>query len=156
MIKWKSARQNCPSSSCVTFFFLRVIQTCFFFFFFLRLCRGSSSCWTLYFPLWCLFVLVFMPFSLFIPGISFHRASEQKRINVTAAPLNGSSPRQLDLDLYLGVYAGDARRAHIAFLFFCVSFCDCNSMNRPTLAWLRPKAFKAHRMRGRGLSCTSR
>ncbi|XP_075896037.1 ATP-binding cassette sub-family C member 4-like isoform X2 [Nelusetta ayraudi] len=33
-------------------------------------------------------------------------ASEQKHINVTAVHLNGSSPRQLDLDLYLGVYAG--------------------------------------------------
>ncbi|XP_029315504.1 multidrug resistance-associated protein 4-like isoform X2 [Cottoperca gobio] len=32
-------------------------------------------------------------------------ASEQKHINVTE-PLNGSFPRQLDLDLYLGVYAG--------------------------------------------------
>ncbi|KAK5861056.1 hypothetical protein PBY51_022480 [Eleginops maclovinus] len=32
-------------------------------------------------------------------------ASEQKHINVTE-PLNGSLPRQLDLDLYLGVYAG--------------------------------------------------
>lgn len=42
------------------------------------------------------------------------RASEQKHINVTEH-LNGSFPRQLDLDLYLGVYAGEARRAHIAF-----------------------------------------
>ncbi|KAK1903162.1 Multidrug resistance-associated protein 4, partial [Dissostichus eleginoides] len=32
-------------------------------------------------------------------------ASEQKHINVTE-PLNGSLPQQLDLDLYLGVYAG--------------------------------------------------
>ncbi|KAM8856472.1 ATP-binding cassette sub-family C member 4-like isoform 2-T2 [Spinachia spinachia] len=32
-------------------------------------------------------------------------ASEQKRINVTEH-LNGSLPRQMDLDLYLGVYAG--------------------------------------------------
>lgn len=35
------------------------------------------------------------------------RASEQKHINVTEH-LNGSFPRQLDLDLYLGVYAGEA------------------------------------------------
>ncbi|XP_056145091.1 ATP-binding cassette sub-family C member 4-like [Lampris incognitus] len=34
-----------------------------------------------------------------------HWASEQEHINVTEH-LNGSSPRQLDLDLYLGVYAG--------------------------------------------------
>lgn len=56
--------------------------------------------------------------SLSSPPLPFHRASEQKHINVTAVHLNGSSPRQLDLDLYLGVYAGDARRAHIAFFFF--------------------------------------
>lgn len=42
------------------------------------------------------------------------RASEQKHINVTEH-LSGSFPQQLDLDLYLGVYAGEAHRAHIAF-----------------------------------------
>uniref|UniRef100_A0A8C2XIA3 Multidrug resistance-associated protein 4 n=1 Tax=Cyclopterus lumpus TaxID=8103 RepID=A0A8C2XIA3_CYCLU len=36
---------------------------------------------------------------------SIHLASEQKNINVTEH-LNGSFPQQLDLDLYLGVYAG--------------------------------------------------
>lgn len=94
------------------------------------------------------------------PPLPFHRASEQKHINVTAVHLNGSSPRQLDLDLYLGVYAGDARRAHIAFFFFLCTVCGCecgsHSMNRPTVAWLRPKAFKAHCMCGWGLSCTGR
>lgn len=131
------------------------------FFFFSMPVRGSFSCRTLYFPLLCLFVLVYMPFFFLSPPPSFHRASEQKHINVTAVHLNGSSARQLDLDLYLGVYAGDARRANIAFFFLCVSIvcgCECgrHSMNRPTVAWLRPKAFKAHCMCGRGLSCTRR
>lgn len=64
---------------------------------------------------------------LSLSPLPFHRASEQKHINVTAVHLNGSSPRQLDLDLYLGVYAGDARRAHIAFFFFCVPFVAVNA-----------------------------
>lgn len=132
---------------------LHIRQTCF-----LSVhTRCSSSCWTLYFGLLCLFVLVYVQFFFLYapPPLSFHRASEQKHINVTAVHLNGSSPRQLDLDLYLGVYAGDARRA----LFLCtVCGCECgsHSMNRPTVAWLGPKAFKAHCMCGWGLSCTDR
>lgn len=70
----------------------------------------------------CLFVLVCLRSLLWM----IHRASEQKRINV-AEHLNGSSPRQLDLDLYLGVYAGDARRAHIAFL------CTVEALNAPAI-----------------------
>lgn len=61
------------------------------------------------------FVVVFIcPCVFMVPLWLIRRASEQKHINVTEH-LNGSFPRQLDLDLYLGVYAGDARRALIAF-----------------------------------------
>lgn len=61
------------------------------------------------------FVVVFICPCVFVVLLRMIcRASEQKHINVTEH-LNGSFPRQLDLDLYLGVYAGDARRAHIAF-----------------------------------------
>lgn len=60
-------------------------------------------------------------------ALSFHRASEQKRINATAARLNSSGPRQPDLDLYLGVYAGDARRAHTAFFLLCMVFVAENA-----------------------------
>lgn len=92
----------------------------------------ACACVQLVFMLDTLFsIVVFIcpcvhAFFFLYPGPSFHRASEQKHINVTAVHLNGSSPRQLDLDLYLGVYAGDARRAHIAF-FFCVSFVAVNA-----------------------------
>lgn len=54
------------------------------------------------------------------------RASEQKHINVTEH-LNGSFPRRLDLDLYLGVYAGEAHKAHIAFL------CTVEALNTPAI-----------------------
>lgn len=61
------------------------------------------------------FLVVFIcPCGFFVLLWLIRRASEQKHINVTEH-LNGSLPRQLDLDLYLGVYAGEAHRAHIAF-----------------------------------------
>lgn len=45
------------------------------------------------------------------------RASEQKYTGVTEH-LNGSFPQQVDLDLYLGIYAGEARWALIALCVF--------------------------------------
>ena len=45
-------------------------------------------------------------FDSFVPG----RASEQERLNVTEPILNDSSATlQLDLDLSLGVYAGESQ-----------------------------------------------
>lgn len=79
------------------------------------------------------------------------RASEQKHINVTEH-LSGSLPRQLDLDLYLGVYAGEA----LLFAYCRGSEYSCHSMNRPTVLWLWPKAFEAQCNVYVGLSCTGR
>ena len=44
------------------------------------------------------------------------RASEQKRIDVTEH-FNGSFPQQLDLDLYLGVYAGESCQSALLFVY---------------------------------------
>lgn len=52
----------------------------------------------------CLFVLVCVIASPSLSG----RASEQEHLNVTQRILGGhNATRQLDLDLYLGVYAGE-------------------------------------------------
>lgn len=64
---------------------------------------GVPSGCTFFFSCLCLCVLVDFLVLLW----STCRASEQKHINVTEH-LNGSFSRQLDLDLYLGVYAGEA------------------------------------------------
>ncbi|XP_074550610.1 ATP-binding cassette sub-family C member 4-like [Halichoeres trimaculatus] len=60
-------------------------------------------------------------------------ASEQKHINVTEH-LNGSFPRQLDLDLYLGVYAGlTATSVVFGFLrslvFFNILVCSAQTLH---------------------------
>lgn len=53
------------------------------------------------------FAVFICPCGFVVPLWLIHRASEQTHINVTGH-LNGSFPQQLDLDLYLGVYAGEA------------------------------------------------
>uniref|UniRef100_A0A3Q3XP58 ATP-binding cassette, sub-family C (CFTR/MRP), member 4 n=1 Tax=Mola mola TaxID=94237 RepID=A0A3Q3XP58_MOLML len=78
-------------------------------------CIVSPCCSFL--SLLCLFVLVYFVVLLWMTC----RASEQKHINVTEH-LNGSLPRQLDLDLYLGVYAG-LTATSVAFGFLrCLLF----------------------------------
>ncbi|KAM9804854.1 LOW QUALITY PROTEIN: ATP-binding cassette sub-family C member 4-like [Neosynchiropus ocellatus] len=50
-----------------------------------------------------------------------HWASEQELVNVTG-PLNASSPRRIDLDLYLGVYAGLTATSVVFGFLRCVIF----------------------------------
>lgn len=122
--------------------------------------RASSSCWTLYFPLMCLFVLVYMLFFFLYPPPPFSQGLW------TEAHQCDSGAPEWQLPSAAGPWPVPRclRRwcspsAHCFFFFLCtVCGCECisHSMNRPTVAWLRPKAFKAHCMCGWGLSCTGR
>lgn len=63
------------------------------------------------------FIVVFISPCVFVSLLwMICRASEQKRINVTEH-FNGSYPQQLDLDLYLGVYAGEPCQSTLLFLY---------------------------------------
>ncbi|XP_070832533.1 ATP-binding cassette sub-family C member 4-like [Chaetodon trifascialis] len=59
-------------------------------------------------------------------------ASEQKHINVTEH-LNGSFPQQLDLDLYLGVYAGLTATSVVFGFFHCLLFFNVLVSSAQTL-----------------------
>ncbi|KAG7502092.1 Multidrug resistance-associated 4 [Solea senegalensis] len=61
-----------------------------------------------------------------------HWASEQERINVTEH-LNGSFPQQLDLDLYLGVYAGLTAFSIVFGFLRCILFFNVLVSSAQTL-----------------------
>lgn len=65
-----------------------------------------------------------------VPG----RASEQEHLNVTEPIHNGSSAtQQLDLDLYLGVYAGEAQWAQLPL-------SATEAPHNPAIHWAHPRA----------------
>lgn len=64
------------------------------------------------------FIVVFIPPCVFVALLwTICRASEQKRINVTER-FNSSFSQQLDLDLYLGVYAGEPCQSTLLFVYY--------------------------------------
>lgn len=64
------------------------------------------------------FIVVFISPCVFVALFwMICRASEQKRINVTEH-FNSSLPQQLDLDLYLGVYAGEPCQSTLLFVYY--------------------------------------
>jgi len=112
------------------------------------LCKASM----LLFPF---FVVIVCPCESLCLWWLIRRASEQKHISVTEH-LNGSFAQQLDLDLYLGVYAGEAHWVHIAF---CVL---SRLWIRAAIQWTDPQFFGCGPRPSRpnvcvhGLSCTAR
>lgn len=110
---------------------------------------------------WCgvFFVAFSIIFVVFIFCCGFlgvwrltRRASEQKHAAVTEH-LNGNFPQQLDLDLYLGVYAGEARCTLVAL---CVLW-----MRQSLIEQIHSSLAVAQGLQGpmypyMGLSCTAR
>lgn len=77
------------------------------------------------------------------------RASEQKRVNVTEH-FNSSFPQQLDLDLYLGVYAGEPCRRARFFL------CTIEALNVSASSLAVAQGLQGSVYVYMGLSCTGR